>query len=99
MSDKIKISKVPSECLSGELAAIWSGWKTLGDREVVREASAKGTHIALAHKCIAYRKKCTLQQAQDYFNSQVIIWVEEMLSKKQIFRASHILKNIVRTTL
>lgn len=95
MSEKKTIGGIPVECLTGEPAAIWSGWRTLGDRELVREASAKGTHIKLAHKCLAYRKQCTLDQAYTYFNKEVDIWINELLNKKQVYRASHILKNIV----
>ncbi|XP_043283377.1 spatacsin [Venturia canescens] len=88
------VTSIPVECLSaGEAAAVWSGWSTFGDREVVREASAKGTHIDLAYKCLAYRRHCTLLDAQKYFSEEVEIWVNEMLNKQQIHRATHILKN------
>lgn len=95
MSEKKTIGGIPVECLSGEPAAVWSGWRTLGDRELVREASAKGTHIKLAHKCLAYRRHCTSKQACVYFNMEVEIWINELLNKRQVYRASHILKNIV----
>ena len=90
------VRTIPVECLTaGEAAGVWSGWYTFGDREVVREASAKGTHINLAHKCLAYRRRCTIGDAQKYFNEEVEIWVNELLGKQQIHRASHILKNSV----
>ncbi|XP_071562080.1 spatacsin isoform X1 [Temnothorax nylanderi] len=94
MSEKNAVGGIPVECLTGESAAIWSGWRTLRDRELVREASAKGTHIKLAHKCLAYRRNCTVEQACIYFNKEVENWVNELLSKKQVYRASHILKNM-----
>ncbi|XP_014476874.1 PREDICTED: spatacsin [Dinoponera quadriceps] len=94
MSEKKTIGSIPVECLTGEPAAIWSGWRILGDRELVREASAKGTHIKLAYKCLAYRRQCNLDQACIYFNKEVEIWINELLNKKQVYRASHILKNI-----
>ncbi|XP_072747233.1 spatacsin [Anoplolepis gracilipes] len=94
MSEKKTIGGIPVECLTGESAAIWSGWRTLGDRELVREASAKGTHIKLAHKCLAYRRHCSVEQACIYFNEEVENWVSELLNKKQVYRASHILKNM-----
>ncbi|KAL0117009.1 hypothetical protein PUN28_010108 [Cardiocondyla obscurior] len=94
MSEKKTVGGIPVECLTGESAAIWSGWRTLGDRELVREASAKGTHIKLAHKCLAYRRNCTVEQACTYFNKEVETWVNELLNKKQVYRASHILKNM-----
>ncbi|CAL1689224.1 unnamed protein product [Lasius platythorax] len=94
MSEKKTIGGVPVECLTGEPAAIWSGWRTLGDRELVREASAKGTHVKLAHKCLAYRRHYSVEQACIYFNEEVENWVSELLNKKQVYRASHILKNM-----
>ncbi|XP_036147229.1 spatacsin isoform X2 [Monomorium pharaonis] len=94
MSEKKTVGGVPVESLTGESAAIWSGWRILGDRELVREASAKGTHIKLAYKCLAFRRNCSVEQACIYFNKEVETWVKELLNKKQIFRASHILKNM-----
>ncbi|XP_053975278.1 spatacsin isoform X1 [Hylaeus volcanicus] len=94
MTERTTIGGIPIECLTGEPAAIWSGWRLLGNREVIREASAKGTHIKLAHKCLAYRQNCSMEDARDYFNKEVEIWITELLMKHQIFRASHILKNM-----
>ncbi|KAL6426524.1 hypothetical protein ACFW04_009151 [Cataglyphis niger] len=94
MSEKKTIGSIPVESLTGESAAIWSGWRTLGDRELVREASAKGTHIKLAHKCLAHRRHCSIEQACIYFNEEVENWVSELLNKKQVYRASHILRNM-----
>lgn len=99
MSERKTIGGIPVECLTGEPAAIWSGWRTLGDRELVREASAKGTHIKLAYNCLAHRRQCSLEQACVYFNKEVEIWINELLSKRQVYRASHILKNIVSYSL
>lgn len=94
------VTSIPVECLNaGEAAAVWSGWSTFGDREVVREASAKGTHIDLAYKCLAYRRHCTILDAQQYFTEEVEIWVNEMLNKQQIHRASHILQNTVSASM
>ncbi|KAL6259083.1 hypothetical protein P5V15_009005 [Pogonomyrmex californicus] len=94
MSEKKTIGGIPVECLTGQQAAIWSGWRILGDRELVREASAKGTHIKLAYKCLACRRNCSVEQACIYFNKEVDNWVNELLNKKQVYRASHILKNM-----
>ncbi|XP_076280997.1 spatacsin [Lasioglossum baleicum] len=94
MGEKTVVGGIPVECLTGEPAAIWTGWRTLGDKELVREASAKGTHINLAHKCIAFRQICSIEDAQRYFNKEVEIWITELLQKRQIYRASHILQNM-----
>lgn len=89
------VESTPVECQVGELAGVWSGWRILGDREVVREASAKGIHIKLAYKCLAYRMHCTIAEAQEYFNNEVCLWVDELLNKRQVFRATHVLNNTV----
>lgn len=94
MTEKTTVGGIPVECLTGEPAAIWSGWRILGDKELVREASAKGTHINLAYKCLAYRKRCSIENAQCYFNKEVEIWIIELLKRHQIYKASHILNNM-----
>lgn len=94
MAEKTTVGGIPVECLTGEPAAIWSGWRILGDKELVREASAKGTHINLAYKCLAYRKRCSIENAQCYFNKEVEIWITELLKRHQIYKASHILNNM-----
>ncbi|XP_058809210.1 spatacsin [Phymastichus coffea] len=94
MANTESVGGIPIECLTGQLAGIWSGWTGLGDREIVREASAKGTHIELACKFLKTRRNCSLQEAKAYFSNEVEIWVNALLRKKQIHRASHILNNI-----
>ncbi|KZC04326.1 PREDICTED: spatacsin [Dufourea novaeangliae] len=94
MAEKGMVGNIPIECLTGEPAVVWSGWRTLGDRELVREASAKGTHINLAYKCIAHRRNCSIEDAKHYFNKEVELWTTELLKKRQIYRASHILQNM-----
>ncbi|KAF3424657.1 hypothetical protein E2986_01902 [Frieseomelitta varia] len=94
MTEKTTVGGIPIECLTGEPAAIWSGWRTLADRELVREASAKGTHINLAYKCLAHRRRCSIEDARYYFNKEVETWITELLKKHQIYRASHILNNM-----
>ena len=89
------VGGVPIESLTGELAGVWSGWRVSGDREVVREASAKGLHINLAYKFLAHRRGCSLEDAKSYFSTEVEIWVNELLNKRQVHRASHVLKNVV----
>ena len=81
--------------LTPELTGVWSGWVGLGDREIVREASAKGTHIELAYKFLERKRHCTLEEAKIYFAKEVDIWVNTLLTKGQVHRASHILTNVV----
>ncbi|XP_074094881.1 spatacsin [Cotesia typhae] len=90
-----QLGGVPAEWLTtAELAGVWSGWSSMRDREVVRESSAKGTHIQLAHKFLCHRKNINLEDAQLFFNNEVDIWIDELLNKQQIHRASHILRNV-----
>ncbi|XP_008543727.1 spatacsin [Microplitis demolitor] len=89
------VGGIPVECLtSGELAGVWSGWSSMKDREVVRESSAKGTHINLAYKFLCYRKNLNISEAKLFFNNEVDAWIDELLNKQQIHRASHILRNV-----
>lgn len=62
---------IPPASLSTEHTSIWTGWRTLRDREVVREAASKGSHISLAHEFIATRKQWELPEAEKWFNAQV----------------------------
>ncbi|XP_025830251.1 uncharacterized protein LOC112904435 [Agrilus planipennis] len=73
---------------------VWSGWCEMGDREVVREAAVKGVHVQLAIKFLATRNHTAYEKAQTVFNQEVNLWVHELLNRKQIFRASHILNNM-----
>ncbi|XP_076176182.1 spatacsin isoform X3 [Ptiloglossa arizonensis] len=93
------VGNLPTICFNGEFAAIWSGWRSLRDRELVREASAKGTHINFAHQCLAYRRNCSIEDAQNYFNTEVEIWITKLLKNHQIYRASHILQNTGKNPL
>ncbi|KAK2583208.1 hypothetical protein KPH14_009228 [Odynerus spinipes] len=46
---------------------------------------------------LAYaRRNCSLNEAKDYFNGEVELWIQELLNKCQVYRASHILKNMGR---
>lgn len=92
--EEVIVGGVPVESLTGELAGVWSGWRASGDREVVREASAKGLHINLAYKFLTHRRGCSLDEAKSYFSSEVDIWINELLNKRQVHKASHILKNV-----
>lgn len=83
----------------------------MGDREVVREAVAKGLHVEWAQLFLASRKHLDPKETDKWFKTevricatfspklictllQVFLWVSELLSRKQVFKASHILTNI-----
>lgn len=62
---------LPPQSLNLENAKIWEGWNLLGDKEVVREASAKGFYVNLAINFIAARKNIDVLEAQKWFKEQV----------------------------
>lgn len=84
----------PPKHLSKETLIIWEGWRKMGLREVVRESAAKGSHVELAYTFLQQKKHVSLDNIKQWFKEEVIEWAMELLQNKQIFRASHILKNI-----
>lgn len=63
---------IPSPAnLNQENARIWAGWNELGDKEVAREASAKGFYVNLAIKFIAARKRLEFSEAHAWFQEEV----------------------------
>ncbi|KAK9871905.1 hypothetical protein WA026_015154 [Henosepilachna vigintioctopunctata] len=79
--------------LNKETTAIWNAWTHKGNREVVREAAAKGSHVNLATKFISIRNKMSQVQSESFFKKEVLIWVKELLDRKQIHKCKHILSN------
>ncbi|KAL3286725.1 hypothetical protein HHI36_001216 [Cryptolaemus montrouzieri] len=79
--------------LNKETTAIWTAWTHMGNREVSREAVAKGTHVALAIQFLAIRNEISQIDAETWFKNEVLMWVKELLSRKQIHRSKHILTN------
>ncbi|EFA05905.1 spatacsin [Tribolium castaneum] len=84
----------PPPTLNKETIGVWHGWSNVGDKEVAREAAAKGSHINLAINFLSLRRKLTFDEARQWFREEVLKWVHELLDRKQIFRASHVLSNI-----
>lgn len=56
--------------LDREEKRLWTGWTTIGDREVVREAAVKGT-ITLALKFLAARKDLDLADVERWLKAEV----------------------------
>lgn len=61
----------PPTNLNQENARIWAGWNELGDKEVAREASAKGFYVDLAINFIAARRKLDFSEAHVWFKEEV----------------------------
>ncbi|XP_017775225.1 PREDICTED: spatacsin [Nicrophorus vespilloides] len=80
--------------LSKEMLIVWETWSLKDDRKVVRESAAKGHHIGLALTYLSQRKLLDYNETKDWFNKEVLEWSMELLQNKQVFRVSHILKNI-----
>ncbi|KAK5649024.1 hypothetical protein RI129_003916 [Pyrocoelia pectoralis] len=89
-----KIKPPPPPNLNKELLGVWNAWCRMGDREVVREASVKGHHIEFAYKFLSSRNELDLYTVQEQFKNEVFIWISELLTRKQIFKASHLFSNI-----
>ncbi|CAH0552154.1 unnamed protein product [Brassicogethes aeneus] len=88
------MNPVPPPTLTKEDIAVWQGWCLKGDREVAREAAAKGRHLHLVIVFLTLKKKVKADEAKKWFESEVLLWVDELLTRKQIFKACHILNNI-----
>jgi hypothetical protein len=89
-----EMNPIPPPTLNKETVGVWHGWSNIGDKEVAREAAAKGLHTNLAVAFLAARKKIKLEDAEIWFKEEVLKWVHELLVSKQIFKASHVLNNI-----
>ncbi|KAF5270792.1 hypothetical protein FQR65_LT05411 [Abscondita terminalis] len=85
----------PPSSLNKELLGVWNAWTRMGDREVVREAVVKGQHIEFAYTFLATRKDFDSERIKKWFINEVFLWILELLEKRQIFKASHILTNII----
>ncbi|XP_050294548.1 spatacsin [Anthonomus grandis grandis] len=83
----------PPRDISKENLGIWIGWTYRSDREVARESATKG-HIALAKRFLSLRKSIIIERAAEFINSEVLLWVDELLTRKLILRISSLLENI-----
>ncbi|KAH1007968.1 hypothetical protein HUJ04_005131 [Dendroctonus ponderosae] len=76
-----------------ERAGLWIAWTYKRDREVVREAASKG-HVELAVQFIHLRRNLDEDIVKNFINTEVLIWVDELLDRKLISRVTIILKHI-----
>ncbi|KAG6442693.1 spatacsin [Manduca sexta] len=82
------------EGLAHDEEIIWSCWEQKSPRDVVREAAAKGTHIALATKYLMHKNSWSESTAKDWFVAEVKAWTVQLLLRKQIFKVLHILDKV-----
>lgn len=54
-----------------ETNSIWAAWLRMGNREVSREAVAKGTHVDLAIKFLSIRNEISQIDAETWFKNEV----------------------------
>ncbi|XP_049866892.1 spatacsin [Pectinophora gossypiella] len=73
---------------------IWTCWEEKSARDVVREAAAKGTHIALAIKYLMHKNNWNEATANEWFLAEVKAWTVQLLLRKQIFKVLHILNKV-----
>lgn len=61
----------PPPALSKETVGVWTGWSSIGDKEVAREAAAKGLHISLAINFLSTRRNVDYEDAEKWFKEEV----------------------------
>ncbi|XP_075969703.1 spatacsin [Anticarsia gemmatalis] len=82
------------EQLSQNDRIIWSCWEAKSQKDVVREAAAKGTHINLAIKFLTEKNGWSESTARDWFHTEVKAWTIQLLMRKQIFKVLHVLNKV-----
>ncbi|KAJ0180601.1 hypothetical protein K1T71_004005 [Dendrolimus kikuchii] len=73
---------------------IWTCWEEKSPRDVVREAAAKGSHIALAVSYLMEKNSWSESTAKDWFMAEVKAWTVQLLMRKQIHKVLHILSKV-----
>lgn len=71
----VQMKPHPPPTLSKEFTRVWIGWCAIGDREVAREAAAKGIYISLALQFIATRKEWDHSDVERWFKSEVSYFI------------------------
>ncbi|XP_030752680.1 LOW QUALITY PROTEIN: spatacsin [Sitophilus oryzae] len=95
VSHHVKLNLYPSAPpnISKENLSLWIGWTYKNDKEVIREAALKG-HVPLAEKFLLAKNNVPIEEVKDCIKKEVLIWVDELLDRKLIFRVSSILHAI-----
>lgn len=78
---------------SNEFKAIESLWKTLDDSSIIRDVLFKGKYISNAIKFISERNQIIIDEAKESFLQICDNIVSILIQNKQLYRASHVLKN------
>lgn len=73
------------------------GWEQMESLAIVIDVATKGRFINLAHAFLARRLACTVEQARQYFRTEIDAYVRQLLTNGQVFRAEHVLKNLGRS--
>lgn len=78
---------------NSELAIVEGLWASLDDKQMIRDVVMKGKFISNAIKFISNRNGVTIDEAKDLFFTEVNSFAIFLIRSKQLFRASHVLKN------
>ncbi|CAG9762324.1 unnamed protein product [Ceutorhynchus assimilis] len=92
---KENLDPPPPRDISKENLGLWIGWTYKSDREVVREAASKGD-VPLAINFLSLRKNVEAYKIKEFIDAEILLWVDELLNRKLIFRVFTILQNIDR---
>lgn len=79
---------------SSEIAAVESFWRTLDDRQLIKDVVMKGKFISQAITFIANRTNKSIEETKQIFQIEVFSFIDNLLTKKQLHRAIHVIKNV-----
>lgn len=90
------MSSTAAAAAAAERERLLHGWALLESAAIVKDVATKGKYINLAVGFLATRRGCTVDQARQYFRSEIDTYVRQLLANGQVFRAEHVLKNLGR---
>lgn len=72
-------------------------WEELDDETIIKDVATKGKYLNLCLNFLSRRNNNkTIQEARDYFNSEVDKYVHRLLANRQVHKAELVLSNIGR---
>lgn len=81
---------------ASEREVLLRSWERLENMAIVKDVATKGKFINLAISFLAKRLSVNVNQAKEYFQSEVDDYIHQLLENGQVFRAEHVLKNLDR---
>lgn len=77
-----------------EFAVVEGLWQELSDERLIRDVAMKGRFLSNSITFLSIRNNYSLSSAKDLFFSEATSFVNDLLNKKQIYRAQRVLSNI-----